>query len=80
MKDVGITESDASWQDRFALTPRERSVLALAAEDLSASEIAERLSLSTSTVRTHFANIYAKLQVSTRAGAVAKAMRVGVLS
>lgn len=64
---------------RSALTPREQVVLQLAAEDLSASKIAARLSLSSATVKTHFEHIYAKLQVSTRAGAVATGIRLGVI-
>jgi DNA-binding CsgD family transcriptional regulator len=60
------------------LTPRERDVLQLAA-DLFASEIAKRLGLRSPTIRTHLAHIHAKLRVTTRAGAVAKAMRLGLI-
>jgi two-component system nitrate/nitrite response regulator NarL len=62
------------------LTPRERDVLQLAADGLSSPSIAERLSVSQATVRTHFGHIYLKLDVSSRAGAVAKAMRLGLIS
>jgi PAS domain S-box-containing protein len=62
-----------------ALTPRETEVLALAAEGLSGPELAGELVLSPTTVNTHFKNIYAKLGVRTRAAAVAKAMRLGVI-
>ncbi len=62
------------------LTPREHDVLQLAAEDLNADDIAARLGLSTATVNTHFGHIYVKLDVSSRAGAVAKAMRLGWIS
>jgi DNA-binding CsgD family transcriptional regulator len=61
------------------LTPRETEVLALAAEGLSGPELAAELVLSPTTVNTHFKNIYAKLGVRTRAAAVAKAMRLGVI-
>jgi len=61
------------------LTPRERDVLQLAAEDLSAPGIAQQLSLSPATVNTHFGHIYVKLDVNSRAGAVAKAMRLGLI-
>jgi DNA-binding CsgD family transcriptional regulator len=61
------------------LTPRERDVLQLAAEDLSAHGIATRLSVSPATVSTHFGHIYVKLDVRSRAGAVAKAMRLGLI-
>ncbi|MBV8432298.1 MAG: helix-turn-helix transcriptional regulator [Solirubrobacterales bacterium] len=62
------------------LTPRERDVLQLAADDLTTPSIAQRLSLSRATVRTHFGHIYLKLDVSSRAGAVAKAMRLGLIT
>jgi DNA-binding CsgD family transcriptional regulator len=61
------------------LTPRERDVLQLAADDLSAPGIANQLRLSPATVNTHFGHIYVKLDVSSRAGAVAKAMRLGLI-
>jgi two-component system, NarL family, nitrate/nitrite response regulator NarL len=62
------------------LTPRERDVLQLAADGLTTPTIAQRLSLSRATVRTHFGNIYIKLDVRSRAGAVAKGMRLGLIT
>jgi ATP/maltotriose-dependent transcriptional regulator MalT len=62
------------------LTPRELQVLALAANGLNGPAIAEALVLSQATVRTHFAHIYEKLTVGDRAGAVAKAMRLGLFT
>jgi two-component system, NarL family, nitrate/nitrite response regulator NarL len=62
------------------ITPRERDVLQLAADGLSTPSIAQELSLSRATVRTHFGHIYLKLAVSSRAGAVAKGMRLGLIS
>jgi len=56
------------------LTARERDVLQLMTEGLAKKEIADRLSLSFHTVDTHIRNIYTKLHVHTRSGAVAKAM------
>ena len=61
------------------LTPRELEVLRLGARGLSARETAERLVVSPATVRTHFENIYAKLEVSDKASAVATAMRRGLI-
>jgi DNA-binding CsgD family transcriptional regulator len=61
------------------LTPREIEVLALAAKGLSGPALAEDLVVSPSTINTHFKNIHAKLQVRTRAAAVAKAMRLGMI-
>jgi PAS domain S-box-containing protein len=62
-----------------SLTLRELEVLALAAEGHSGPELAQELVLSPATVNTHFKNIYRKLEVRTRAAAVAKAMRLGVI-
>jgi DNA-binding CsgD family transcriptional regulator len=62
------------------LTPRELQVLQLAAEGRSAPLIAVDLGVSVATVRTHFGNIYDKLEVGDRAAAVAKAMRLGMIT
>jgi DNA-binding CsgD family transcriptional regulator len=61
------------------LSARELEVLTLAAEGLSGPAIAERLIVSPATVKTHFENIYEKLGVSDRAGAVAHALRTGLI-
>jgi DNA-binding CsgD family transcriptional regulator len=61
------------------LTPRELEVLALAAGGLDVRAIAEELVLARGTVKAHFANIYRKLEVSGRAGAVAKGLRLGLI-
>jgi two-component system, NarL family, nitrate/nitrite response regulator NarL len=66
-------------RERPALTSREREVLVLAAEGLSAPDIGERLFLSTSTVKTHLAHLYEKLGVSDRTAAVAEAFRQGLV-
>jgi two-component system, NarL family, nitrate/nitrite response regulator NarL len=65
--------------ERPVLTPREREVLVLTADGLSAPEIAERLQLGAATVRSHLQNLYEKLGVSDRAAAVATALRRGLL-
>ena len=61
------------------LTAREREILGMTADGHSAPEIAERLTLSPTTVRTHLQHLYEKLGVSDRAAAVAEAMRRGLL-
>jgi two-component system, NarL family, nitrate/nitrite response regulator NarL len=61
------------------LTPREREVLRLIADGLSAPEIGRRIHLSPTTVKSHLHNLYEKLGVSDRAAAVAEAMRRGLL-
>ncbi|HEU5423046.1 MAG TPA: response regulator transcription factor [Nitrolancea sp.] len=65
--------------ERPILTPREREVLVMTADGLTAPEIAQRLQLGVATVRSHLQNVYEKLEVSDRAAAVAEAMRAGLL-
>ena len=61
------------------LTPREREVLTLIAQGLTNSEIAERLTLSINTVKTHRRHIYQKLDIHNRAALIAYALRRGLL-
>lgn len=62
------------------LTKREREVLAVAAEGLTAREIAERLGVRERTVTTHLARIYGKLGVGNRVAALRLAARSGLVS
>jgi len=57
---------------RPRLTPRENQILALSAKGYRSKEIAGALGISTPTVETHFRNLYEKLQVHSRAEAVAR--------
>ncbi|MBY0442882.1 MAG: response regulator transcription factor [Mycobacteriaceae bacterium] len=57
------------------LTARESQVVAMMADGLSVPQIASRLHLAPSTVKTHVQNLYEKLGVSDRGAAVAEAMR-----
>lgn len=65
--------------DAPRLTTREREVLTMIADGLSAPDIAERLTLSPATVKSHLQTLYEKLDVNDRAAAVATAMRAGLL-
>jgi DNA-binding CsgD family transcriptional regulator len=49
------------------LTPSERRVVALAAEGMSNSEIAQALFVTRKTVEKHLGAAYAKLEISSRA-------------
>lgn len=59
-----------------ALSERENEVLDLLCEGHSYKAIAERLFVSTNTIRFHLKNIYRKMQVNSRHEAVMKAARV----
>ncbi|MBS1895220.1 MAG: hypothetical protein JST59_28295 [Actinobacteria bacterium] len=50
------------------LTPREREIAALVAEDMSDAEIAAAIQISPHTVRQHLKGVYRKLGVRTRVG------------
>jgi DNA-binding NarL/FixJ family response regulator len=56
-----------------SLSQREQEILGLLAEGYLYKEIADKLGISYSTVRTHIERIYEKLHVQSRAQAVAKA-------
>ena len=62
------------------LTPREREVLTIAAEGLTAKQIAHRLGVSERTVTTHLGRIYGKLGVGGRLAAVRLAARSGLVN
>jgi DNA-binding NarL/FixJ family response regulator len=62
------------------LTEREREVLSVAAEGLTAREIATRLGVRERTVTTHLARIYGKLGVGSRLAAIRLAARAGLVS
>ena len=61
------------------LTPRETEVLRLVAEGLSNREIAARLFIGESTVKTHLLHITDKLEAPSRTGAVTRALEQGLL-
>lgn len=69
---IGLRGSDA-------LSLKERQVLACLAEGATNNEIATMLYVSPATVKSHLGHVYAKLGVSTRAGALDEASRLGLL-
>jgi DNA-binding NarL/FixJ family response regulator len=58
---------------------REREVLDLLAAGLANKEIADRLDVAESTVKTHLENIFRKFNVNDRTGAVTEGLRRGVI-
>jgi NarL family two-component system response regulator LiaR len=64
----------------FDLTEREREVLSLMIEGLNNTQIAARLTVSPSTIKSHVSNILVKLGAASRTEAVTLALRSRILS
>jgi LuxR family maltose regulon positive regulatory protein len=62
------------------ITARELEVLRLMVVGLSNRELSDELVISVATVKRHVANLYGKLEVSSRAEAVHKARKLGLIS
>jgi NarL family two-component system response regulator LiaR len=62
------------------LTEREREVLNLLVQGQSNRQIADAMVISVATVKAHVSNILSKLQVSSRAEAVAYALKHKIVS
>lgn len=69
-----------SLTDEEKLTARELEILANLAEGNSYKETAANLFISIDTVRTYIRTIYKKLHVHSQSGAVAKALKKGLIS
>jgi DNA-binding NarL/FixJ family response regulator len=63
-----------------SLSKREREIIDLLAQGLTGEQVAERLFLSSQTVKTHIRNAMAKLEATTRVHAIAIALREGFIS
>lgn len=63
----------------YHLSTREKEILRLLVDGLTKKEIANKLFLSFHTIDNHVRNIYGKLRVQTRGGAVAKALKERLL-
>src|SRR6266702_3276877 len=75
---------EKKWQDRYQwplepLSERELQVLRLVADGASTKEIAQQLVVAVSTVKTYLKGIYRKLDVHSRAQAVARSTQLNIL-
>ena len=77
--DRGTADKSPDFQDYESLTPREREVLALLAEGLTAKETAAKLFISPKTVENHRANIMKKLDQHTTVELVRYCARLGII-
>ena len=62
-----------------SLTERQRDILGLLAEGLSARGIADRLGISERSVRSHITTLYRRLEVTNRVEAVSRALSLGLV-
>jgi NarL family two-component system response regulator LiaR len=73
--------SGLAHQDELnELTPREHEVLRLLAQGVSNAQIANALTISEATVRTHIANVLSKLNLRDRAHVTIYALKRGLIS
>ncbi len=70
---------DAARVEALGITPRELEVLQLIAEGLSTREMADRLSVSDNTVKTHCSRLFDKLGANRRTQAVQAGKQLGLL-
>lgn len=69
----------AEYPERSSLTGRELEVLELVARGLSNKEVADAIGRTDETVKIHLKNIFAKLNVDDRTGAVTVALSRGLI-
>ncbi len=77
---VLVQATRPSHQPTFDLTEREREVLGLVVQGNSNQQIADALVISLATVKAHISNILSKLGVSSRAEAIAYALKHKLVS
>jgi DNA-binding CsgD family transcriptional regulator len=72
-------ERDEEALRQLGISKREFEVLELVAAGLSNQDIADRLFVSTSTVKTHVSNVLAKLDAGRRTEAIARAKEMRII-
>ncbi|HRI24837.1 MAG TPA: LuxR C-terminal-related transcriptional regulator [Ferruginibacter sp.] len=82
-KEVYITREEFVFNeaeaDKLGVSKRELEVLELMAQGCSNQEIASRLYLSLSTIKTHSSNLFEKLDVKRRTQAIEKAKKLSLI-
>jgi DNA-binding NarL/FixJ family response regulator len=77
--DPGLSSTIVLDEADRTLSARQREILQMLADGMQTDAVAEKLGLSTETVRTHTKRILAKLEASTRTQAVAIGIRHGLI-
>ena len=70
---------DEAEMKKLGITKREYEVLGLIAEGLSNKEIADKLFVSNSTIKTHTSNLFLKLDASRRTQALQRAKELQII-
>ncbi len=78
-EDPGLSSTIVLDEGDRTLSARQREILQMLADGMQTDAVAEKLGLSTETVRTHTKRILAKLEASTRTQAVAIGIRHGLI-
>lgn len=74
-----VSKADSSAPIKSELSERECEVLQLLAQGLTNKQIAVQLEIQLSTTKQYVSNIFAKLEVKSRAEAAATALRLGLI-
>jgi DNA-binding NarL/FixJ family response regulator len=74
-----LKRSKSNNSNTLILTPREKEILQLLAENYNSNDIADRLYVSKRTVDFHRANLLLKLDVKNSSALIKKAIEMGLL-
>ncbi|NOT77277.1 MAG: winged helix-turn-helix transcriptional regulator [Cyclobacteriaceae bacterium] len=70
---------DSETLNRLSISKREQEVLELISQGLSNQEIADKLFVSVSTIKSHLSNLFQKLDVSRRTQAIQRAKELRLI-